>query len=111
MKPGRKRPILRGIFFGEVVGKNGNVFAPFAQRRQREGDYIEAIVEVGAELASFDHCAERNVGCGDDANVDMQRAAFSEAIKFALLQNAEKFWLEIQRHFSDFVEENRSAVG
>ena len=77
----------------------------------REGDYIEAIVEVGAELASFDHCAERNVGCGDDANVDVHGAAFAEPIEFTLLQNTQEFRLQIERHLPDFVEENCSAIG
>ncbi|MEL0615325.1 hypothetical protein V6243_00680 [Cobetia marina] len=35
---------------GEVLlYQGGNVFAAFAQRRQADGEHIDAVVEVGAE--------------------------------------------------------------
>ena len=36
---------------------------------------------------------------------------FAEPLKLALLQNAQQLGLQIERHFADFVEQNRAAVG
>ena len=82
--------MLRRIFLGKVLGENRNVFAALAQRRQRERNYIEPVVKIGAELAALDHGGERNVGGGDDADVDVHRRAFTETFELALLQDTRR---------------------
>ena len=41
----------------------------------------------------------------------MHRGPFAEPFKLALLQDAQQFGLQVQRHFADFIKENRAAVG
>ena len=39
-----------GVLLHEVAHQQRNIVAPFAQRRHRDGEDVEAVVEIGAEL-------------------------------------------------------------
>src|SRR5215469_11473801 len=56
-------------FVEEVAGKNRNVFLAVAQRRNKEGNDVEAIEQILAEAAVRDFLFEILVGGGDDADV------------------------------------------
>jgi hypothetical protein len=49
-------------------------------------------------------------GC-DDSNVDLNGRGSADFGEFALLKDAEKLDLRVEREFTDFVEEEGSAVG
>src|SRR4029453_16190406 len=46
----------------------------------------------------------------DDADVHLARTLLADALKSAFLQHAQKFWLQGQRNFADFIKEQRRAV-
>ena len=100
-----------GKFLSEVIGEHGNVFAALAKRRQREGNDIEPVIEIAAKITALDHSGEGNVGGGDDPNIDMDGVRFSEPFDLALLKSAQEFGLQMQRHLSDFVQQNGAAIG
>jgi hypothetical protein len=64
--------VLFGEVFEEAVDEQRDVFAAAAQRRQVDGDDVEAIEEVVAELALANGLAQIDVGGGDDADVDLR---------------------------------------
>ena len=88
-----------------------DVFAALAQGRQRDRDDVEPVVQVLAEPAVFHELLEVGVARGDDACVELDGARFADALELALLQRAQQFRLQRERHQGDFVDEQRAAVG
>ena len=95
----------------EVVDEAGDFVAAFAQRRDREADDVEAVEEVFAEAAGADGVFEVGVGGGDDADVDGQRAGFTERGDLAGFEEAEQLGLEVEAELADFVEEQGAVAG
>src|SRR5256714_2453795 len=95
----------------EVRGEQGDVAVALAQRRQRDLDAADAVVEVLAEASLLDGRFELAVRGGDDADVGGAVGGVADAPKLAVLQETEKLRLGRQRQLADFVEEERAAVG
>ena len=86
-----------------MIGQYRQVFHAFAQGRQFDGDDVEAVIQILAELALVDQLFGFAVGGGDDAHVDGDRFASADFIDFVFLQDAQEFRLERRRHFGDFI--------
>ena len=96
----------------KCVHQLGNVLAALAQRRHRDLDDVEPVVEVFAERALGDHVAQVAMRRADHADVDVTRAAVgADALNFAGLEEPQQQALHAQRHLADFVEEHRAHVG
>ncbi len=94
-----------------MLRQHGDVFASLAQRRQVQGDDIEAVIQVVAKLAEGDGGVEIAVGGGDDAHVHIHRLRRAQRAHLALLQHAQQLDLQRQRHIADLVEKQRAAAG
>ena len=88
-----------------------DVFLALAQRRHLDGDDVQAVVEVLAELAGRDHRRQVAVGRGDQPDVDLDGAGAAQPLEFVLLEHAQDLRLRVRAHVADFVEEQRAAVG
>jgi hypothetical protein len=96
----------------EGVDQERDVLAALAQRRHRQVDDVQAIEQILAERAFGNHVAKVPVGGGDDADIDAShRAIRADLLDFAGLHEAQQQPLHAQRHFRDFVEEHRAAIG
>ncbi len=102
---------LAGVLGQEVLDQQRNVAPPLAQRRQVQGDDVEPIVEVLAELPLAHQGLEVAVGGGQHADVDANRLVAAEPLDRPLLQRAQQLGLQLQRHVADLVEVERAAVG
>ena len=91
--------------------KAADVLAAFAQRRELNREDAQAIEKVLAEPASVDLFLQVAIGRGNDADIDPAGARVADAFQFLLLQNAQQLCLHRERHFSDFIEKQRAAVG
>ena len=94
----------------EVLGDEGDVLRPLAQRRKVDRDDAQAVVEVLAEAPRPDHLQEILVRRGDDPRVHHARRALADALELPLLQDAQELHLQVQRHVADLVEEDRAAA-
>ena len=94
----------------KVFRENGDVVQPFTQRRQRQRNDVEPVIKIGAESALFDQRLKRYVGSGDHPDIHGNGAHFAKSLHFPLLQYAQKLRLQVQRHFADFIEQQRSAI-
>ena len=95
----------------EVRDQLRDVLAALAQRRHRDLDHVQPVIEVFAERALRDHVAQVAVRGADDADVDVAGAAVgADALDFAGLEEAQQQALHAQRHLADFVEEHRAHV-
>src|SRR5690606_20509528 len=84
---------------------------PFAQRRQRDGEDVEAVVEVFAETALGDQLRQVAVGGRHDADVRDPRARAAEAQELPFLDDAQQLRLRAGRQLADLVEEQDAARG
>ena len=87
-----------------------NVLAHLAQRRHRELDHVQPVVEVLAEVAGLDQRRELLVRRADDAHVDRLLLRRADLAHLLLLDRAQQLDLHRQRQVGDFVEEQRAAV-
>ncbi len=86
-------------------------FLRCAQRRQVDGDDVQPVEQVIAELAFLDLLPQIDVGGGDDAHVHLHFADAAEVHELAVLQDAQNLGLRIEPHRADLVEEQRAPVG
>ena len=61
-------------------------------------------------MPSLTMLAQVHVGRGDDADVELHRSRFADALDLALLQRAQQLGLQRQRHRRHFVDEERAAM-
>ncbi|MDT4834630.1 hypothetical protein FQZ97_682740 [compost metagenome] len=85
--------------------------ASLAQRGQAHHQAVEAVVEVFAEVAARDHVLDVLVGGADHGHVHVHFLASPQRADPALLQHAQQPRLQVLGHVTDFVEEQRAAVG
>src|SRR5207249_1525812 len=88
-----------------------DAFFSLAQRRQRDGDDVDTVEEVLAEVAVADRLAEVAVRGCEDADVHLRLHVRSDAPDDAVLQHAQELDLHRRRGLADLVEEDRAAVG
>src|SRR5579872_2946645 len=110
-KPGDVFAVARGHFFEEVVHQQGYVDFALAQRRQHDVDDVQAVEQIFAKRALLDHGFQVGVRCRDHPHVDFDRLVRPHARDLAVFQHAQQLDLRVHRHFADFVEKQRAAVG
>ena len=82
-----------------------------AQRRQLDRKYVQAMVEVLAQLALGHGLARIAVGRRDDTHIVADLRGAADARELAGLEHAQQLHLQLHRHLGDFVEEDAAAVG
>ncbi len=94
----------------KMLREDGDVVGAFTQGRQADGDDVEAVEQVFAELAAADEGAQVAMGGGDDAGIGANRLAAADGGEFAFLQHAQQAGLGLGRHVADFIQEERAAI-
>ena len=80
-----RSPILNRILSQQVVREHGNLIPAFAQRRQKNGDHVDAIEQILAKQSVADPFLQQFVGGAHDANIDGHIAFRAQAGKRAVL--------------------------
>jgi hypothetical protein len=81
-----------------------------AQRRHRNVEAVEPVIEVGAKTAKRHQVRERAVGRDDDPRVDAPGAAAADPLDAEILDGAQQLGLRRRREIGDLVEEQRAVV-
>ena len=102
---------LRGKDVREMAGILVDIGRTFAERRQFDLENGEPVIEVFAEVARCDLCGQVAVGRGDNAHVDFRGFRFAYFDEFSAFEHPQQFCLQVDRHFTDLIEEERPAVG
>ena len=87
------------------------VLRAFRKRRNLQFHRGEPEIEIFAELSLAGHLLQVAVSGGHDAHVHFGDRRRTHALDLMVLQNSQQFGLHRQRHFSDFIQHCRSAVG
>ena len=98
------------VLSNEVFDQSGNVIRALAQGRKKDRDDIEAIVQVGAELACRHQLSEILIGRSHDAHVDAYRPPAAQSLELLFLQSAQELRLQLQRKVADLVKEQRPVI-
>ena len=95
----------------EMACQRLNIAVALTQRRQRQGEDVQPVIQVLAEPA-LRYCLTETHVCGrDHPDIDIDRLASANAHDLALLQKAQEMCLQIHRHVADFVEEESATIG
>ncbi|MNG90731.1 hypothetical protein D3C79_496310 [compost metagenome] len=94
----------------KAVNQPGDIFPSFAQRRNREGDDVQAVIQIAPESAILHRLRQIAIGGRHDAHVDLHRVRGADPQHFTLLQHAQQTGLRIQRHFADLIEQQSAAI-
>jgi len=95
----------------ELFYERGDVFLAVAEGRDEEGDDVEAVEEVFAEVAVGDLFFEVLVGGGDDADVDVDGVGGADGKEALFVEGTEDLGLGFEAHVADLIEEEGAAVG
>ena len=90
---------------------SGNVFGALLERGRIDSHYVDAVVEILAELAFGDQLAEVLVGGEDEAGAQGNEPVAAQAVELPLLQDAQELDLSEEAEVADFVEEERAVAG
>ena len=90
--------------------QRGQVLEPLAERRQPDGEDVEAEEQVLAKLAVGHRVLQPAVGGGHGADVDPQGALRAQALQVAGLERAEELGLRVGAQVADLVEEEGARV-
>src|SRR6266853_4207534 len=97
--------------FKEERRQNGNVRTALTQGRQRNGDHVEAEIEILAEGSFLVFGVEIAVSGGHDTHVHFDLLITAHGADFFLLEKAQELGLHLERKFADLVEKNGSGMG
>src|SRR4030095_1198719 len=90
--------------------KYRNIFAALTQRWHRNRKDAQPIVQVRTK-GPFRHCiCHVPIGGSNNAHIYFYWATAADNFELTFLQHAEQLGLQVHRQFTDFVEENRTAV-
>jgi hypothetical protein len=98
------------ILVEEALREQRDIVLPLAQGRKLNGNDVQAIEQVLAELPLVHHVPEIDVGRGDDPNIDLDRFHAAEPHEVAFLDDPQQLGLGLERDVADLVEENAALV-
>jgi hypothetical protein len=74
----------------KIICQCWNVLFALTQRRQRQGDDIQSVKEIGAESSGVNRSFEIAIGGGDDAQVGGDLGGAADPFELAFLQDAQE---------------------
>src|SRR5437868_4696297 len=88
-----------------------NILLAFAQRRQRDHHYAEAIKKIFPKLLFLDGPFEVAVSGSDEPHIHLDRFFAAQTLEAFLLQHAQKLRLSAWIEIANLVQEKRAAMG
>ena len=74
-------------------------------------EHIQTVEEIGTEGAGLHRRMKITIRGRHDPYIHMCRATAPDPLELPFLQHAQELHLGVQRQLSDFIQEDRSAVG
>ena len=88
-----------------------DVAFPITQGRNKQRQYIKAVVQILAEPALLYHLPQISVGRRDDANVHGDHLAAAETHDAVFLKHTQKAKLRVLVEFGYFVQKKSALMG
>ena len=90
------RSIFAAYFLVKCRARIGMSSGMIAQRRRRDREHLQPVVEIAAEKLIAHHLGQIPVGCRHQPDVDGDGARAAQPLKRLLLQSPQQFGLQIQ---------------
>ena len=103
-------PVLPRVLGEEVVREQHDVRFAVAQRRDEDGEDVQAVVQVLAELALGHARLEVAVGGHHQPDVDADRFGAAKPLELPLLKDAQELHLAGEGDLADLVEEDGAGI-
>ena len=102
--------------FGAVLGYKmadqlGNVLGPVPQRRRRDREHLQPVIQIAAEELVAHHLRQIPVGGGHQSDVDRDGPSSPQPFERLFLQRSQQLRLQIQRDVAHLVQEQGPPVG
>ena len=97
--------------FQEMCCQQRDVFAALRQRRQLQRDDVQPIKQIFTKGALSTHLIEIAMGGRNDAHINIDRLRRADRSHRTVLQHAQQFGLERERHVANLIEKQAAAVG
>src|SRR5215469_1207769 len=94
----------------EILHEQWNIFHSFSQGRNRNWKDIQPVEEILAKGSGRDGGLEVTIGCGDHANIYLDRMIAPHPLEFPVLQHPQERDLRFHWEFADLIQEERPAV-
>ena len=94
-----------------MLGQRQRVLGTLAQGRRLERHHVQAVKQIAAEIALLHGLFQIAIGGGQQPDIQLNGLGSAHAFHLALLQHAQELGLQEGRKLSDFVQENRAALG
>src|ERR1700761_8541248 len=93
-----------GKLSNEMLGKRRDIFSSFPQWRQHDRENVQPVIEISTKLPVLDHPRQLLMRRSNYTHVNLQSAASSQTLDLLLLENAQKFGLQLKRKIADFIK-------
>src|SRR5205085_1909885 len=103
--------VTRSVASEKMRGKERNVLATLAERRQTNLDGVDAKQQILSEATRFHFSMDIGIRRRDDADIGTTGAGRPDALELAGLEDAQQLRLLRQRQVADLVEKQRAALG
>src|SRR4051794_1466748 len=103
------KTVARPCLGDEVIDQQRNVVAALPQRRYVDGNDGQPVEQVSAEALGVHLRLQIAVGRGDEAEVYLAHLGLPDPADLAILESSEQHGLELERQFTDLVQEQGAA--
>ena len=94
----------------EMLGKHRDVLLALAQRRDRDADHTQPVIQVGPQQVFGQRPLRRDIQVGQHAHIYLNFVHAAYAADAAVLQHTQQLGLQRDVHGIDLIEQQRAAV-
>src|SRR5262249_40149940 len=101
---------LPGKTLDKKTAEVRDIGSPLSQGRHADWNDVQSVIKIRSEPALHHGFFQVPVRCGDDSYVNANGAITANRFTFLFLKRPQQLDLYVQRQFSDFIKEDRTAV-
>src|SRR5712692_3545506 len=98
------------IAIDKIFHQQSNILSSLSKRRNLDRENLQAIKQITTEGPSADGGLQVTIGGCNHPDVSADSTTAADTLKLVLLQNTKQSNLSLGWKFSDFVQEERTAI-
>src|SRR5579864_6048015 len=98
------------MLLDEVANEQRDVLTTLPQGRNFQRKDVQPVIQVHSERVLTDHRLQVPIGCSDEPDVRPDSPIAADTFELLVLDSAEQLRLELERHFADLVEKERTSM-
>ena len=102
---------LLSVFLDEVLDERGNVFFPFSQGRQKNGNDMDSVIEVFTKKVLLYVIFQIFIGGDDEPDIHFHYFFAAHGVEFSFLKHPQQLGLNPEGHISDLIQKEGALMG